>query len=154
MEVARGLGLISSSFLGRRGFLHSSPTLLQLTQRHSNWGRSEDMSISGNAVHADAQASISWSLRVRNAVFPGARIAIQRKCSCVRIEDWIYIVMGCPQTLGLPCRRGSSLVALLGSIFKAGDVESCCRAKRVVFICSDMPASSKVTGLAGPKCTI
>ena len=50
-------------------------------------------------MHADVQASISWSLRVRNAVFQDAHIAIQRKCSCGRIEDWIYIVMGCPQTL-------------------------------------------------------
>jgi hypothetical protein len=190
MEVARGLGLISASFLGRRRFLHSSPTLLQRTQLRSNWSVRLTFELTcdanryqgpkrryvyiwqcvsycpmaqpyfiepderPNSVHADAQASISWPLRVRNAVFPGARIAIQRKCSCVRIEDWIYIVMGCPQTLGLPCRRGSSLVALLGSICKAGDVESCCRAKRMVFICSDMPASSKVTGLAGPKCTI
>lgn len=154
MEVARGLGLISASFLGRMGLLHSSPTLLHVTQTHTNWGRSEDTCIYGNAVHADAQASISWSLRVRNAVSQGAHIAIQQKCNCGRIEDWIYIVMGCPQTLGLPCRRGSSLVALLGSICKAGDVESCCRAKWMVFICSEMPASSKVTGLAGPKCTI
>jgi hypothetical protein len=52
-----------------------------------------------NSVHAAVQASISWPLRVRNVVFQDAHIAIQRKCSCGRIEDWIYIVMGCPQTL-------------------------------------------------------
>jgi hypothetical protein len=190
MEVARGLGLNSASSLGRRGLLHSSPTLLHLTQPHTNWSVRLTFELTcdanryqgpkrryvyiwqcvsycpmaqpyfiepderPNSVHADAQASILWSLRVRNAVFQDAHIAIQRKCSCGRIEDWIYIVMGCPQTLGLPCRRGSSLVALLGSICEAGDVESCCRAKSVVFICSDTPASSKITGLAGTKCTI
>jgi len=37
MEVARGLGLISASFLGGRGLLHSSPILLHLTQPHTNW---------------------------------------------------------------------------------------------------------------------
>jgi hypothetical protein len=36
--------------------------------------------------------------------------------------------------------------ALLGSICKARDVESCCRAKRMVFKYSDIPACSKITG--------
>jgi hypothetical protein len=187
MEVARGLGLISASFLGGRELLHSSPTHLHLTQPHTNWSVRLAFELTcdanryqgpkrryvyiwqcvsycpmaqpsfiepderRNSVHADVQASISWSLRVRNAVFQDALIAIQRKCSCDRIEDWIYIVMGCPQTLGLPCRGGSSLVALLGSICKAGDVESCCRAKWMVFICSDMPASSKSYGVGRSK---
>ncbi|KAH8780489.1 hypothetical protein BGZ57DRAFT_310108 [Hyaloscypha finlandica] len=44
-----------------------------------------------DSARVDAQESISWSPRVRNAVFPDARSAIQRKCSYDRIDDWINV---------------------------------------------------------------
>jgi len=123
-------GLLDASRSGIRMHwyltLRSQPHIIQTQLQYTSWARSEDTCIFGNVVPADAQGSTLWSRHVQNAVFPDAHTAIQRKCNCGRI----YIVMGHIQMLGLPRWAGSNLVALLGSVCKAGDVENRCRAKR------------------------
>jgi hypothetical protein len=47
------------------------------------------------SVHADAQASISWSLHVQNALFHDARTAIHRRFSCGRIGFGCGVVKYC-----------------------------------------------------------
>jgi hypothetical protein len=65
----------------------------------------------------------------------------QKVLSCDRILIKFNV-----HALGLPCRAGVSMVASLGSICKAGDVDSRCGGREKDFICSDMSASSKATG--------
>ena len=47
------------------------------------------------SVAADAQASISWSLHVQNALFHDARTAIHRRSSCGRIGFGCWLVKYC-----------------------------------------------------------
>jgi len=60
-----------------------------------------------DSVHVDGQESISQSLHARNAVFPDAPTAIQRKFSCDRIEALINVFRPTLANVGGPSTEPS-----------------------------------------------